>query len=253
MMTNEMIQIKSLIQEELNNKLNREFILPEYVKQRGIGDYYEGMVINVLENMVNDLILEKHEARGPQSLEDYTFMIPNHKIYIDVKTVDVTPNPPKQKKKKKEELEKEEKKVTTKSSRPNVTAIKKIKKELFDVDDTEALFVAVKYVINEIDKQRILSVQDIILFYMWELDLDTLSFGNLGDGQLQITNARKEIKFVNCTKKEWYWKFRFLVISVFIPFLEQKLREQKKFWGTLEELGELEALEELDEFFNIVE
>ena len=109
---------------------------------------------------------------------------------------------------------------------PNLTAIRKLKKEIFDSVNTELLYVSIKYTI----KDNVLNIQKILLFYVWELDLKYTRFGNLGKGQLQIKDARKDIKLIEIEKKQWWAEFLKKIHKEYIFILKQNIIKEVEFW-----------------------
>ena len=159
-MNEELKLIKDLISTELSNNLEKNYELPDNYEQRSIGDRYEGECVKIIKNIVNDNVIKVIERRSKKSLEDVTVITKNYKIYIDPKTIDISPDLPESKQKK--------------FSMPNLTAIRKLKKEIFDSDNTEVLYTSIKYTIEN----NVLTIQNILLFYVWELDLNYTRFGN---------------------------------------------------------------------------
>ena len=212
MKNKELQLIKDLVYSELINNIEKTYELPANYEQRSIGDRYEGKCVEIIKNINNKLIINTKGRRSKKSLEDVTLITSNYKIYIDPKTVDVTPDLPTSEVKK--------------FSMPNLTAIRKLKHEIFTTEDTEVLYISLKYLIED----NILKIQKIELFYVWELDLDYTRFGNLGRGQLQIKNARNEIKLNEYTRNEWWNKFVKKINDEYIPTLLKNYQKEIKFW-----------------------
>ena len=211
-MNEELKLIKDLISVELSNNLEKNYELPDNYEQRSIGDRYEGECVKIIKNIVNDNVIKVIERRSKKSLEDVTVITKNYKIYIDPKTIDISPDLPESKQKK--------------FSMPNLTAIRKLKKEIFDSDNTEVLYASIKYTIEN----NVLTIQNILLFYVWELDLNYTRFGNLGKGQIQIKNARKDIKLIEIEKNEWWAEFLEKIDNEYIFKLKQNIIKEEKFW-----------------------
>jgi len=211
-MNKELKLIKDLIRTELSNNLEKKYELPDNYEQRSIGDRYEGECVKIIKKIVNDNIIKVIERRSKKSLEDVTVITENYKIYIDPKTIDISPDLPESKEKK--------------FSMPNLTAIRKLKKEIFDSVNTELLYVSIKYTI----KDNVLNIEKILLFYVWELDLKYTRFGNLGKGQLQIKDARKDIKLIEIEKKQWWAEFLKKIHKEYIFILKQNIIKEVEFW-----------------------
>jgi hypothetical protein len=176
-------QIKEHIKEILVENL-QNFELVYGGQQRTVGDLIEKKVSEILYNSESHLITEKRPPRSKKSIEDITLISNEIKYYIDPKTHDINSN----------------------FSMPNLTSIDKIKK-LFDTNNEELIYILVTYSLQE----SIVSIEDIKVFFIWELDISILGVGALGKGQLQIKNANKDLVFTNKGKLGWYSDFKKLV------------------------------------------
>ena len=175
--------IKQYIKNLLNDKLTN-FELVNGGQQRTIGDLIEFKVSEILYNDTNELISEKKLPRSKKSIEDVTLISNGIKYYIDPKTHD----------------------INSQFSMPNLTSVEKIKK-LFLTNEKELVYVFVVYSLVD----HVVIIEDIKVFFIWELDISILGVGALGKGQLQIKNANIDIVFTNKGKIEWYSNFRKLV------------------------------------------
>jgi hypothetical protein len=189
-------QIKEHIKEILVENL-QNFELVYGGQQRTVGDLIEKKVSEILYNSKSQLITEKRPPRSKKSIEDITLISNEIKYYVDPKTHDINSD----------------------FSMPNLTSIDKIKK-LFDTDNEELIYILVTYSIRE----RMVSVEDIKVFFIWELDISILGVGALGKGQLQIKNANKELIFTNKGKLDWFSDFKKLVQS----FLQKQITKINK-------------------------
>jgi hypothetical protein len=188
--------IKEYIEKTLKDNL-QNFELVNGGQQRTVGDIIESQVVQIMLNSNNDLISETRKARSKKSIEDVTIISKDETFYIDPKTHD----------------------VNSKFSMPNMTSINKIRK-LFVSDDKELIYVFVDYEIQD----RIVMITTIKVFYIWELDISILSIGALGNGQLQIKNANKELIFTNKEKHDWYLDLKKLVQE----YLKKQLKKIEK-------------------------
>ncbi len=88
------------------------------------------------------------------------------------------------------------------------------------------MYVSIKYII----KDNVLTIDKILLFYVWELDLKYTRFGNLGKGQLQIKDARSEIQLIEIEKKQWWANFLKNIHKEYIVTLRQNIKKEEEFW-----------------------
>jgi hypothetical protein len=176
-----------MIKEYIKNLLNENLQSFELVNggmQRTVGDLIESKVTEILSNFDSELISEKRAPRSKKSIEDVTLVSRGISYYIDPKTHDKNSD----------------------FSMPNLTSVDKIKK-LFSTDDQELIYVFVSYTIEN----GLVVIEDIKVFFIWELDISILGVGALGKGQLQIKNANNDLIFTNKGKNEWYSDFKKLV------------------------------------------
>ena len=184
--------IKELLEENLQN-----FNLVDGGQQRTVGDLIESKVSEILFNAPSELITEKRVARSKKSIEDVTLISEGITYYIDPKTHDMNSD----------------------FSMPNLTSISKLK-QLFKSDDKELIYIFVGYVLSE----GVVIVNDIKVFFIWELDISILGVGALGNGQLQIKNANSDLVFTDKGKKSWYSDFTILVQE----YLRKRLKKINK-------------------------
>jgi len=184
--------IKELLDEQLQN-----FELIEGGQQRTVGDLIESKVSEILFNSTSELISEKRAPRSKKSIEDVTLVSNGVLYYIDPKTHDINSD----------------------FSMPNLTSVEKIKK-LFDTTDKELIYVFVSYAITD----GMVIINDVKVFFIWELDISILGVGALGKGQLQIKNANKDLVFTQKGKVGWYGDFKLLMQE----FLKKQLIKVNK-------------------------
>jgi hypothetical protein len=188
--------IREYVEKTLEENL-QNFELVDGGQQRTVGDIIESKVVEIMLNSNNDLISETRKARSKKSIEDVTIISKNETFYIDPKTHN----------------------VNSEFSMPNMTSINKIRK-LFVSDDEELIYVFVDYEIQN----RMVMITTIKVFYIWELDISVLGIGALGNGQLQIKNANKDLIFTNKEKLDWYMDFKKLVQE----YLKKQLKKIEK-------------------------
>lgn len=188
--------IKQHIKEVLDTNL-QNFELVDGGQQRTVGDLIEGKVLEILYNSKSDIISEKRAPRSKKSIEDVTLISEGITYYIDPKTHDQNSD----------------------FSMPNLTSIEKIKK-LFLSPNEDLIYVFVSYIISE----GIVMIEDIEVFFIWELDISVLGIGALGKGQLQIKNANEDLIFTDKGKSGWYSDFKKLVQE----FLKKQIKKINK-------------------------
>lgn len=171
--------IKELLDQNLQN-----FELVDGGQQRTVGDLIESKVSEILYSSTSELISEKRAPRSKKSIEDVTLISNGVTYYIDPKTHDIKSD----------------------FSMPNLTSVDKIKK-LFLSNDKELIYVFVSYDLNG----GMVIIEDIKVFFIWELDISILGVGALGKGQLQIKNANNDLVFTNKGKVGWFSDFKGLV------------------------------------------
>jgi hypothetical protein len=171
--------IKQLLEDNLQN-----FELVDGGQQRTVGDLIESKVSDILYRSTSELISEKRAPRSKKSIEDVTLISNGVTYYIDPKTHNIKSD----------------------FSMPNLTSIDKIKK-LFFTNNQDLIYVFVSYDLLN----GMVIIDNIKVFFIWEIDISILGVGALGKGQLQIKDANNELVFTNKGKKEWYSDFKKLV------------------------------------------
>ena len=84
-------------------------------------------------------------------------------------------------------------------SMPNLISVKRLKGVLEDPNKT------LSYVF--VDYTRVgdrLTVEDVTVKQIWELDWSMLRIGALGKGQLQIKDANKELTYTDIGRDKWF-------------------------------------------------
>jgi hypothetical protein len=162
--------IERIIKENLQN-----FELTSAFGQRSVGDKIE----NDCSNIIKDVFGEQFRpASSKRSVEDLSIVTEDKTYLIDVKT---------------HYLQEEEG-----FSMPNLISVKRLRKILKD-DRKELIYIFVDYK-RENDE---VIIQDVLVKYVYDFDWGILGIGALGNGQLQIKNANKEIKSTDIGKEEW--------------------------------------------------
>lgn len=168
--------VKELIKNYLLENL-KNFELIDGGQQRTIGDLVESSIANLILNINHELISETIESSGKKSIEDVTLVSKNVKYYADSKT----------------------RNINAKFSMPNLTSIEKIK-NIINNENEELIYIFVTYDIEN----NFVKIKEVKVAFVWELDVEMLSIGNLGKGQLQIRNAKESLIFTDKGKEEWF-------------------------------------------------
>tara|TARA_R110000803_G_scaffold342_1_gene1228 strand:- start:5990 stop:6592 length:603 start_codon:yes stop_codon:yes gene_type:complete len=164
-----MNRLKKLIKESLDERLTTSFEVTNGMMQRGVGDIVEVKVSNILLGLEDPTIRESYEAKSKRSIEDVGLITNDYDdVKIDIKTHNI-----------KSEL-----------SMPNLISISRVKK-FYEKDNHLLLYVFVDYVK---DGNQV-NITNIEVRCIEEIDWDSLTIGNLGKGQLQITKM-SDVKFV---------------------------------------------------------
>tara|TARA_B100000900_G_scaffold253776_1_gene216226 strand:+ start:3003 stop:3599 length:597 start_codon:yes stop_codon:yes gene_type:complete len=198
-MTN--LELQNLVKKNLKG-----FSLDDQFEQRSVGDKIENDCKEIVKsNLPNNY----QEPRSKKSTEDFTiFENKLNKVYedyIDVKT---------------HFIQEEEG-----FSMPNLISVDKLKPLL--EDDTKTLsYLFVDYT----RKNGNLSIEDVKVKYIWELDWSILGIGGLGRGQLQIKDANKDLVFTDMGKESWK-KILESEVPIFYDKQIEKFKKLKNKWS----------------------
>jgi hypothetical protein len=195
-------QVKQYIKDILSKNLSN-FEAVNGGEQRTYGDLIEKRVCDILFERTNELITETKRARSKKSIEDVTLISDGVKYYVDPKSHNTEAD----------------------FSMPNLTSIEKIK-NIYHSKNEELLYVFISYTLSE----NMVFIKEIKVLFFWEIDINICNVGALGNGQLQIKDANKELKSTDKGKILWYEDFKKLVMSFFdrriIKINKQKLKWQ---------------------------
>ena len=162
--------LEGLIRENLSN-----FELDEQFEQRSVGDKIENDCKEIAKRFFESNYIN---PRSKKSLEDFTLKFGDTINWIDVKTHFIQD--------------------VAGFSMPNLVSIDKLKTSLKN-DNENIIYIFVSYK----RENGVITIEDVYLKYVWELDWSILGIGNLGKGQLQIKNANKEVIFTNEGREVW--------------------------------------------------
>lgn len=174
-----MENIKELVEKTIKDNL-KGFSLSQSFGQRSVGDKIEDDCAMVVKNFYAENYVS---PRSKKSTEDFSLVFDKNTFYFDVKTHFIQ-----------EELG---------FSMPNLISIDKLRK--LQSDETKSLlYIFVDYKRTDTE----VTIEKVIVKYIWELDWSILGIGALGKGQLQIKNANNEMVFTKMSKEEWFKIFR---------------------------------------------
>ena len=174
--------LEGLIRENLSN-----FELDEQFEQRSVGDKIENDCKEIAKRFFESNYIN---PRSKKSLEDFTLKFGDTINWIDVKTHFIQD--------------------VAGFSMPNLVSIDKLKTSLKN-DNENIIYIFVSYK----RENGVITIEDVYLKYVWELDWSILGIGNLGKGQLQIKNANKEVIFTNEGREVWGKKLNIEAIKFY--------------------------------------
>lgn len=189
-------KLKTIIRTNL-----KDFELSESYGQRSVGDKIEADCRDIAKNEFhNNIVLPKSK----RSVDDFTLLIDGNKHQFDVKTHFIQ--------------------STDGFSMPNLKSVKRLKKILENENDSLSyIFVSYKR------ENGIVTIEDVHIKYVWELDWSMLTIGALGKGQLQIKDANKELVFTNIGKEKWFEILK-TKVSEFYQKELKKIEKEIKHW-----------------------
>ena len=172
--------------------------------QRGIADIIEVIVSDIILNLKDQSIKESYEAKSKSSIEDVGLITTDYDdIKIDIKTHDSESD----------------------LSMPNLISISRIKK-FYENDKNLLLYVFVKY---HTDNNSI-HISEVIVKSIEQIDWGCLTIGNLGKGQLQITNMN-DISFNDfLSRKDWMERLSYDVIIYYRSLINKIETKWIKEW-----------------------
>tara|TARA_B100000214_G_scaffold306617_1_gene237693 strand:- start:577 stop:1179 length:603 start_codon:yes stop_codon:yes gene_type:complete len=193
------------IQEALNRDIQLDYNVDENLMQRGVADIIEQDVSRIILNLKSQIIKESYEAKSKRSIEDVGLVTKDYDdVKIDIKTHD----------------------TESELSMPNLISISRLKK-FYENDRNLLLYVFVKY-INHGNNVQVLEVK---VKPIEQLNWECLTIGNLGKGQLQITDMNK-ISFQNfMTRKDWMERLSYDAIIYYQKLIDKIRNNWIKEWS----------------------
>lgn len=152
-----------------------KYKINKHLQQRGIGDFIEGIVIDLAKQIFPN---EFRERMSKKSTEDFTLVIDGTVHLIDIKTHDSNGN----------------------FCMPNMTAIDKLVK-LYKEDTEKLHYLLIEYVL---DNDNVLTILNVRHCKPNNISWKYLAIQNLGNGQLQIRNMRDLKIDYNLDLNDWY-------------------------------------------------
>ena len=165
------------IKTTLKNGLDKELTVSEALQHRAVGDLLEADSIELIKQKYPELI---REASSKRSIDDFSIVDGEKEMLFDIKTHYIQ-------------------NVEGAFSMPNLISVKRLKGVLEDPNKTLS-YVFVDYT-RVGDK---LTVEDVTVKQIWELDWSMLRIGALGKGQLQIKDANKELTYTDIGRDKWF-------------------------------------------------
>ncbi len=193
------------IQEALNRDIQLDYNVDENLMQRGVADIIEQDVSRIILNLKSQIIKESYEAKSKRSIEDVGLVTKDYDdVKIDIKTHD----------------------TESELSMPNLISISRLKK-FYENDRNLLLYVFVKY-INHGNNVQVLQVK---VKPIEQINWECLTIGNLGKGQLQITDMNK-ISFQNfMTRKDWMERLSYDAIIYYQKLIDKIRNNWIKEWS----------------------
>jgi len=192
------------IQEALDQEIRLDYTVNENLMQRGIADIIEQDVSKIILNLKSRIIKESYEAKSKRSIEDVGLITNDYDdVKIDIKTHD----------------------IESELSMPNLISIARLKK-FYENDRNLLVYVFVKYV-NHGNNVQVLEVK---VRPIEQLNWECLTIGNLGKGQLQITDMNK-VSFQNfMTRKDWMERLSYDAVIYYQKLIDKIQNNWIKEW-----------------------
>jgi len=192
------------IQEALNQEIRLDYTVNKNLMQRGIADIIEQDVSEIILNLKSRIIKESYEAKSKRSIEDVGLITNDYDdVKIDIKTHD----------------------IESELSMPNLISIARLKK-FYENDRNLLVYVFVKY-INHGNNVQVTQVR---VRPIEQLNWECLTIGNLGKGQLQITDMNK-VSFQNfMTRKDWMERLSYDAVIYYQKLIDKIQNNWIKEW-----------------------
>ena len=191
---------------DIQDLVGSKYQLSSHLQQRGIADYIEGVV--------RDVIISRHNgapARSKRSIED---VMVGESTYVDIKTRDINAN----------------------FSMPNLISIERLRK-LYSSPDNELVFVFIDYSLETNDTlvgdnwtfETYAVIKSVEIRSIETISWESMHIQALGKGQLQLKNAANPIKIYKLSRQEWMAQLRAESL-IFIDKQLSKLCKYRENW-----------------------
>jgi len=192
------------LQEALDQEIRLDYTVNKNLMQRGIADIIEQDVSEIILNLKSRIIKESYEAKSKRSIEDVGLITNDYDdVKIDIKTHD----------------------IESELSMPNLISIARLKK-FYENDRNLLVYVFVKY-INHGNNVQVTQVR---VRPIEQLNWECLTIGNLGKGQLQITDMNK-VSFQNfMTRKDWMERLSYDAVIYYQKLIDKIQNNWIKEW-----------------------
>ena len=191
---------------DIQDLIGTKYKVSGHLQQRGIADYIEGVV--------RDVIISRHNgapARSKRSIED---VMVGESTYVDIKTRDIHAD----------------------FSMPNLISIERLRK-LYSIPSNELVFIFVDYALETNDKQSgdnwtfetLAVIKKIEIRAVETISWDNMHIQALGKGQLQLKNAAEPIKLYRHGRLEWMGDLKTEALA-FIDKQQAKLCKYRENW-----------------------
>ena len=186
---------------ELNKfllKIKNTYPKSKHIAQRGVGDLLEGYVIDEAKLYSNFEL-----ATGPKSTGDFGFTEDNKSVLVDIKTHN----------------------AKSSMSMPNLISMKKLLKIIDNNEELYYLFLSYNTNKSNIDilNKKVISVYD--------LNVNNLGIGALGNGQLQIKDYNKSQNTL--TKTQTKSEFISEIKTLYKNFAEKQKDKWEKMYNLI--------------------
>ena len=185
-----------MIKDKLNKLMKEQITYPSFndLQQRGIADMFEAMACRIITDNFDDV----NPARGPKSIEDINI----GDVYVDIKTSD----------------------ESKKQKQPNMISVERLQSVVSS--GQKLIYVFIIY------NSKQAAIKEILCMDLYELNVDHLTFGNLGTGQMQINGVDKFLTSpkTTLTKEQWVSSVNKKTVDFYINLIkvtEERIKTTK--------------------------
>ena len=164
---------------DINDLIGAKYKISSHLQQRGIADYIEGTV--------RDVIIARHNGRPARSKRSIEDVMVGDFTYVDIKTRDVNAD----------------------FSMPNLISIERLRKLYIDPKN-ELVLIFVDYAVEteEVDsamysREKYAAIKSIEIRPIESISWESMHIQALGKGQLQLKNAANPTKLYRLGRLQW--------------------------------------------------